>query len=174
MLQPVYEGDGRITVQGVASSAREQAAALDVMRAQLPGLTILEGRIVHAPDVSRELSDRLAGAGLSGVGLSWQPHRLEVNASGLATGQLPALRDLLDEFNARYFDVAALSQAVSVAESDTVPFVIRSVVGGPQPFIVLKDGSKLLEGGVHLGYRLRAVEPDRLVFDGPRPAVIMR
>ena len=58
--------------------------------------------------------------------------------------------------------------------ADSVPFGIRLVVSGPQPFIVLDNGNKLLVGGTYMRYRLIAVEPTRLVFDGPRPAIVLR
>ncbi|WZB66636.1 hypothetical protein WJ971_00645 [Achromobacter xylosoxidans] len=55
-----------------------------------------------------------------------------------------------------------------------MPFVIRSVVGGAQPFVVLEDGSKLLVGGVYRKYRLVAVENTRIIFEGPRTAIVTR
>jgi type III secretion protein D len=55
-----------------------------------------------------------------------------------------------------------------------VPFGILSVVSGKTPFIVLEDGSKLLVGGTYRHYRLIGIEERRLIFDGPRPAIILR
>ena len=67
-----------------------------------------------------------------------------------------------------------MAAASASPAADSVPFVIRSVVGGPQPFIVLEDGSKLLVGGVYRKYRLVAVENTRIIFEGPRSAIVTR
>ena len=42
------------------------------------------------------------------------------------------------------------------------------------PYVVLGDGAKLQPGGRRDGWRLVAVESDRLVFDGPRALVVLR
>ncbi|MNT78230.1 hypothetical protein D3C72_2174450 [compost metagenome] len=80
----------------------------------------------------------------------------------------------MDDFNKHYLGVARIAAASAATPSDSVPFVIRSVVGGPQPFIVLEDGSKLLVGGVYRKYRLITVENTRIIFEGPRNAIVTR
>ena len=60
------------------------------------------------------------------------------------------------------------------ASAAPLPFRIRGVVGGAVPYVVLGDGSKLQPGGRRDGWRLVAVESDRLVFDGPRSLVVLR
>ena len=173
---PRYDGDGRMTLLGVAASARERASALDAVRAQLPGMTIMGHQIALAADVADALAARLSDSGLSGVTLSWRDKRLEATPPlDFDDEGMARLTELLASFNADHADVAALARELAERPvADRVPFVIRSVVGGPQPFIVLADGSKLLVGGVHAQYRLTAIESDRLVFEGPRPAVVLR
>lgn len=173
---PRYDGDGRMTILGIAASARERASALDAVRAQLPGMTVLGNDIALAPDVADALSARLAEAGLSGIALTWKTDRLEAGAGGLDDDQLSRLQAVVKSFNATHLDVAALAQPAAADRqfADSVPFGIRSVVGGPQPYVVLEDGSKLLVGGTHKQYRLTAVEPKRLIFEGPRPAIVLR
>ena len=87
-----------------------------------------------------------------------------------------ALRTVVDQFNTTHFGVAMLGKPslTDMPFADSVPFGIRLVVSGPQPFIVLDNGNKLLVGGTYMRYRLIAVEPTRLVFDGPRPAIVLR
>ena len=173
---PRYDGDGRLTILGIASSARERASALDAVRAQLPGMTVLGNDIALAPDVADALSAQLADAGLSGIALTWKADRLEAGASGLDDEQLSRLQTVVARFNATHLDVVALARPAAADRpfADSVPFGIRSVVGGPQPYVVLEDGSKLLVGGTHKQYRLTAVEPKRLIFEGPRPAIVLR
>lgn len=171
---PRYEGDGRLNVVGIASSARERASALDALRAQLPGMTVLGNGIALTQQLSDALSSQLVDAGLSGVTLAWKPDHLEIAAGALDDDQQVRLQDVLNEFNQAHLGVARLAAASASPAADSVPFVIRSVVGGPQPFIVLEDGSKLLVGGVYRKYRLVAVENTRIIFEGPRSAIVTR
>ncbi|MFJ1301986.1 type III secretion system inner membrane ring subunit SctD [Pseudomonadota bacterium AL_CKDN230030165-1A_HGKHYDSX7] len=171
---PRYDGDGRLTVQGIAGSARERASALDAVRAQLPGMTVLGNDIRLAPDVAQAFSKELVDAGLSGVGLAWQGDRLEAAAAGLDDDQMAQLQTVMARFNTTHLGVVALAGPGERQFADSVPFDIRSVVGGPQPFIVLGDGSKLLVGGTYRQYRLAAIEPKRIIFEGPRPAIVVR
>ena len=172
--EPRYEGDGRLIVAGIASSARERASALDALRAQLPGMTVLGNDIALTQQVSDTLSSRLVDAGLSGVTLTWKPDHLEIAAGALDDDQQARLQETLDDFNKSHLGVARLAAASATAAADSVPFVIRSVVGGAQPFVVLEDGSKLLVGGVYRKYRLVAVENTRIIFEGPRTAIVTR
>jgi len=172
--QPRYDGDGRMTITGIAGSARERASALDAVRAQLPGMTVLGNDIQLAPDVAQAFSQALVDAGLSGIGLAWQGDRLEAAAAGLDDDQMALLQTVMAQFNTRHLGVVALAGPGERQFADSVPFDIRSVVGGPQPFIVLGDGNKLLVGGTYQRYRLVAIEPKRLIFEGPRPAIVVR
>ncbi len=172
--EPRYEGDGRLNVAGIASSARERASALDALRAQLPGMTVLGNDIALTQQLSDTLSSQLVDAGLSGVTLAWKPDHLEIAPGALDDDQQTRLQELVDDFNKSHLGVAKLAAASTAPAADSVPFVIRSVVGGPQPFVVLEDGSKLLVGGVYRKYRLVAVENTRIIFEGPRTAIVTR
>lgn len=172
--EPRYEGDGRLNIAGIASSARERASALDALRAQLPGMTVLGNDIALTQQLSDTLSSQLVDAGLSGVTLAWKPDHLEIAPGALDDDQQSRLQELVDDFNKHYLGVARLAAASAAPAADSVPFVIRSVVGGPQPFVVLEDGSKLLVGGVYRKYRLISVENTRIIFEGPRSAIVTR
>lgn len=172
--EPRYQGDGRLNIVGIASSARERASALDALRAQLPGMTVLGNDIALTQQLSDTLSSQLVDAGLSGVMLAWKPDHLEIAPGALDDDQQTRLQELVDDFNKSHLGVAKLAAASAAPTADSVPFVIRSVVGGSQPFVVLEDGSKLLVGGVYRKYRLVAVENTRIIFEGPRTAIVTR
>ncbi len=172
--EPRYQGDGRLNIAGIASSARERASALDALRAQLPGMTVLGNDIVLTQQVGDTFSSQMVDAGLSGVTLAWKADYLDIAPGALDDDQRQRLQELVDDFNKQYFGVARIAAAGPAAPADSVPFVIRSVVGGPQPFVVLEDGSKLLVGGVYRKYRLVAVENTRIIFEGPRSAIVTR
>jgi type III secretion protein D len=171
---PLYQGNGRMDVVGIASDARERALALDAVREQLPGLTVLGNGIELAQDVSDALAKELSRLGISGARLTWQAGHLEVQPPEMDAAQDSAFDQALDAFNKRYWNVAQAGAVPEATVASNVPFKIRSVVGGPQPFIVLADGTKLLVGGTYKRYQLIAVEDTRLIFDGPRRAIVTR
>lgn len=171
---PLYQGNGRLEIVGVATSARERVSALDAVREQLSGMTVLGSNIELAEELSDRLSKQLVSLGLSGVTLIWKPGHLEILPPELDDLQEKKLDSVIGEFNKRYWNIAQLGDAEPASVADSVPFIIRSVIGGPQPFIVLADGSKILIGGMHKKYRLVAVEDKRLIFDGPRRAIVTR
>ena len=61
-----------------------------------------------------------------------------------------------------------------IVQGPELPFAIRSVVSGPQPYVVLPDGGKILLGGSHHGFRLVSVEPGRVIFEGNDNVVLPR
>jgi type III secretion protein D len=169
-----YQGDGRLNIVGVATNAPERASVMDALRAHLPGLTVMGNDIQLAPQVSDTLAQQLADVGLSGVTLNWEPDHLAVLAPALSDLEQERLIATIEDFNKTYWGIAQLARAELGKPTDSVPFTIRSVIGGPQPFVVLEDGSKLLVGGTYLKYRLVAVEDTRLIFEGPRRAIVTR
>lgn len=171
--EPRYDGDGRMSILGIAADEADRAAALEAVRAQLPGMAVMGNTILLAPAVADALTREFAAADLSGIALTWERHRLQADASRLDDEQMARFETLLADFNRRFFDVAAPLDADRPA-AGTVPFGILSVVGGETPFIVLEDGSKLLVGGTYRRYRLTGIEEKRLTFDGPRPAIVLR
>lgn len=170
---PRYDGDGRLTILGIADSADGRAAALDALRGQLPGMTVLGNDIYLSDAVTTTLATELSNAGLSGAALTWKDNMLQVSTEALDDIQMAEIQSVVDQFNSRYFGVAKLA-TTGRQVADTVPFRIRSVVSGPLPFIVLEDGSKLLVGGTYRRYRLTAIEDKRLLFEGPRSAIVLR
>ena len=171
--EPRYDGEGRLSILGIAPDDAVRTEAIEAVRAQLPGMVVMGNTIQLAPAVAGALTRELAAAGLSGVALTWERHRLDVDASRLDDAQMIQFEHILADFNRRFFDVAAQPDTERAA-ADSVPFGILSVVSGKTPFIVLEDGSKLLVGGTYRRYRLTGIEDKRLTFEGPRPAIVLR
>lgn len=177
--------DGSLAVSGVASDAAQRERALAMLRSQLPDITVDGMRIVLAQQVSDALYAQLENAGLIQVKLMWQTDRLEASTDGLTPVQQARLREMIERFNPRFMNivalppmppqtVAAVAAAASPPVATTVPFRIQSVIGGPQPFLVLGDGSKLVPGGTYKRYRLASIEAGRIVFDQPHAVVMAR
>jgi len=177
--------DGSLAVRGVASDAAQRQRALNMLSSQLPGVQVDGMRVVLAQQVSDELYGMLENAGLTQVKLMWQTDRLEASTTGLTPAQQLRLREMIDRFNPRFMNIVALpalppeqiaqvKAAAAPPVATTVPFRIQSVIGGPQPFLVLGDGTKLVPGGTYRRYRLASIESNRIVFDQPHAAVVPR
>jgi len=178
--------DGSLAVSGVASDAAQRERALTMLRSQLPDITVDGMRIVLAQQVSDALYAQLENAGMTQVKLMWQTDRLEASTDGLTPVQQARLREMIERFNPRFMNIVALPPmppqtvaAVAAAAAPppvatTVPFRIQSVIGGPQPFLVLGDGSKLVPGGTYKRYRLASIDASRIVFDQPHAVVVAR
>jgi len=171
---PLYQGNGRLEIVGVASTARERASALDAVRAQLPGMTVFGNTIELSQDVGASLAEKITSLGIAGVTLTWFPGHLTVQPPDLSDAQAELLEKTIIEFNQHYWNIAQLGVEPTPTTADTVPFEIRSIMSGPQPFIVLADGSKLLIGGTYKRYQLIAIEDSRIIFDGPHRAIVSR
>src|SRR6185437_1707892 len=87
-----YDGNGRLTVQGIAPDAQERGAAITALNTQLPGITILGNDIMLAPDVLDDLAGRITAAGIASVGLTWKDNQLQASTSALTDDQVDALR----------------------------------------------------------------------------------
>jgi type III secretion protein D len=181
------DAEGNLAVRGVASDAAQRQRAINMLSSQLPGIKVDGMRIVLAQQVSDELYAMLENAGLTQVKLMWQTDRLEASTAGLTPAQQARLREMIDRFNPRFMNIVALPtvtpEEVAVAKAaavapppvaSTVPFRIQSVIGGPQPFLVLGDGTKLVPGGTYRRYRLASIEAGRIVFDQPHATVVPR
>jgi type III secretion protein D len=179
------DANGSLAVRGVASDAAQRQRALNMLSSQLPGIQVDGMRVVLAQQVSDELYGMLENAGLTQVKLMWQTDRLEASTAGLTPAQQARLREMIDRFNPRFMNIVSMPpvapEAIAVAKAaavapvaTTVPFRIQSVIGGPQPFLVLGDGTKLVPGGTYRRYRLASIESNRIVFDQPHAAVVPR
>lgn len=173
-----YQGDGVLAIQGIAPDAEQRARAGDVLRAALPGVRMDLGAVMLAEEVSQRLAAAAAQAGLPEPRAQWNGARLEISPPD-DPDQARRLARLIEEFNPQHLRVAALLPAAPVAAprraiATTVPFTIRSIMGGAQPFVVLGDGTKLVPGGTYRQYRLVSIENGKVTFDGPTYAVVSR
>lgn len=166
--------DGKLALRGIANSPAEGNAALEALRSQVPGMTVADVDIRLAADVSSAFAALLREAQMDRVSLDWQGDRLAVVPGRLGMQQRQKLLGLAEAFNAEHLGVVQVILPPANAVADTVPFGIRSVIGGEQAYLVLSDGTKLLPGGVYRDYRLVSIEADRIVFDGEQRASVPR
>jgi len=166
--------DGQLVLKGIAGSQAEGNAALDALRSQAPGMTVAHVDIRLASDVSDAFATLLREAQMPEMSLDWQGDRLAAVPGRLGIQQRKKLLSLAEAFNAEHLGVVDVVLPAVVEVADSVPFGIRSVVGGEQAYLVLSDGTKLLPGGLYRDYRLVSIETDRIVFDGEQRASVRR
>lgn len=173
-----YQGDGVVAIQGIAPDAEQRARVGDMLRVALPGVRLDLGAVLLADEVSQRLAAAAAQAGLPEPQAKWNGSRLEI-APPDDPEQARHLASVIEDFNLTHFKVAALLPAMPAAAprraiATTVPFTIRSVMGGAQPFVVLGDGTKIVPGGTYRQYRLVSIDNGKVTFDGPTYAVVSR
>jgi type III secretion protein D len=176
-------GAGKVQVRGVVLTPEAQQQTLAQLRARAPqGIEITDGLRVaslQGPEVRRWLGTQ----GLTATEARWDGEQL-VLAVGVNPAQRGQLERLLAAAQTPLSDVPfvlqmhllkepAAARRLSFAEAG-LPFGVRSVVGGATPYVVLADGAKLQPGGVRGGWRLAAIAPDHLVFDGPKRLEVSR
>lgn len=178
-------GAGRIRVTGTLQTTDEQNQALAQLRSRVPaGIDIIDGLRV-AQNQGPAVQEWLRKAGFEGAETRWDTEASQLVVEvDIATTQRPALENLLARpghplaglpFRLRVRESARPDPAAPVhASAAPLPFRIRGVVGGAAPYVVLGDGTKLQPGGQRAGWRLVQIEPERLLFDGPRRMVLLR
>jgi type III secretion protein D len=168
-------GKGRFQVRAIATgsdSRMAMIAALNKASAGPAGIVVEETDILLASEVGEAFQVRLKHAGLPPVVLTWKKRALQVQPEGLTDEQASRLRSLVDAFNKDQLDV--LQMPSPDRGVPTLPFGVRSVIGGQQPWLLLEDGTKLLVGGTHCNYRLVAIEDKQIVFDANGTITIPR
>lgn len=181
-------GEGRVRAVGLVTAQAERDRVLASVRARVPpGIEIVDGLRV-ASDQGGAVQEWLRTAGFAGAEARWDGEQMVIGLD-IGSQERARLENLLARPSTPLSGIPfvlrarEVSRAVAVAEAPRppvhasaapLPFRILSVVGGAVPYVVLGDGSKLQPGGRRAGWRLVAVEPDRLVFDGPRPLVVLR
>lgn len=182
-LQFALEGGGKVQVNGVVASPEVRAQVLVQLRAHAPeGIDIGDGLRVAALQ-GPAVKQWLAAQGLTVTQTEWDGEQLvlgvEVNAAQrrrleqlLAAPRTP-LSGVPFVLQAHAAPAPAEVRSLDIADAG-LPFRIRSVVGGPAPYVVLANGAKLQPGAGHAGWRLAAIAPDHLVFDGPKRLQVKR
>ena len=180
-------GPGSVQVQGVVTDSAMQTQVLAQVRARAPeGLEVIDGLHVasqQGPAVQRWL----AAQGLPDAETRWDGEQLVLGMQvspaqrmqlerALAAAQTP-LTDVPFTLQTRVVQAGAPAVVAGRrlnADDAGLPFRIRSVVSGAAPYVMLADGGKLQLGATQSGWRLVAIAPDHMVFDGPKRLEVNR
>lgn len=165
--------DGTIHVEGVASDHDGISGISQRVAQRYPDVPVLTGAVVTPSELVLQLTEALGKVvPADGVQMAWRQGYLEVDVDALDLQVQQAVQSLAAEFNRQYWGRVTLTGLI--VQGPELPFAIRSVVSGPQPYVVLPDGGKILLGGSHHGFRLVSVEPGRVIFEGNDNVVLPR
>jgi type III secretion protein D len=165
-----YLDNGLFQVRAIAASPTVRDAMLAAL--DRAGVTAGERDIMLADEVKSRFQADAARAALPPIDLAWAGRKLRIHAPRLDEAQGKRLFDLVASTNERLMQVLLPPTFESVPR--TLPFRVRTIVGGAQPWLLLDDGTKLLPGGTHDNYRLVAIEDKRVVFENSGTVVVPR
>ncbi|MNZ98718.1 hypothetical protein D3C78_1180160 [compost metagenome] len=182
-LQFALMGSGKVQAKGMVATPSAQQLLLAQLRERAPeGIEIIDGLSVASLQ-GPAVKSWLEAQGLATTRVEWDGEQLVLGVDVRARQReqlerlLAAARTPLSGvpflLQVRNIQGEAVSKRAQAGDAG-LPFRIRSVVSGAAPYVVLADGAKLQPGGGHAGWRLVAVEPDHVVFDGPKRLEINR
>lgn len=167
------DGTGQLTGVSTNQDAADKAALL--LREDVPGLRTLENRVVTLETMQTDIAAALATAGSQTPAVTLKLDGSQIIASGSLDGAgLAAWRKLKPGIatqlggTSRLTDHVKPAAAVAASRRRIQNLPIMALVGGPMPFIILDDGTKVQEGGQFgEGYTLVAVGPRALTIREP-------
>ncbi|WP_153075625.1 hypothetical protein [Paraburkholderia bonniea] len=169
-----------IKLSGAAISAQQVDLVLGRLRHALPDYYVTTGQIDYPADIVRRTRADLAAAGLRQAEVQWDGQRIVVSGdfSAEQENSLDGALHVLDErYRSRIPFTAHIAHAgadAATASDNSLPFTIRSVIGGTNPYLMISDGTIVSPGGSYRGWHLKAIEADRILFDSPRLLMVQR
>jgi len=149
---------------GARSEAVADAAALVAIR-RVPGLHQLESEVLLPDALLARLKDEITAAGLNRR-IAFTREVPEVVLSGKLVGDdLARWQALHQKFRADWGEALPIQANVD-GTPPVLPFVVQAVVGGPSPYLVTEDGTRVIRGGRIAGRTLTAIQNGELVFEG--------
>lgn len=158
-------GSGVLKLVGAArGEALADGAALTAIR-RVPGLHQLEAEVLMPEDLLVRLKEELTTAGLNRR-VTFAREFPEVVLTGKLVGDdLARWQALYDKFRSAFGDTLPIRANVD-GTPPVLPFVVQAVVGGPSPYLVTEDGTRVIRGGRIAGRTLTAIQDGELVFEG--------
>lgn len=161
---PASVGGTLKLVGGARNDAVADAAALTAIR-RVPGLHQLESEVLLPEALLARLKDEITTAGLNRR-ITFTREIPEVVLNGKLVGdELARWQALYQKFRADWGDALPLQANVD-GTPPVLPFVVQAVVGGPSPYLVTEDGTRVIRGGRIAGRTLTAIQNGELVFEG--------
>lgn len=165
--------DEQIWIKGVVADQKQKETAISKVQHRYAHLDIVTDSLMPASVIRDRFVETLHHADAQiDVSATWAASYLEVDVRPLPDPAQDVVHKVAASFNHEYWGrVRVLGPD---APEPGLPFTIRSVVSGPQPYVVMPDGVKLLKGGRYQGYQLKSIEAGRLVFQGDDEVIVQR
>jgi type III secretion protein D len=164
---------GPFVIRGIAASQATADEADRRWAAAVQGYAPGTARIMLVPEVEAAVHDASSRAGLGEISVAWSEQKVIIDAAKLDQTRRTRLKSLVDTLNETYLNALVVAKAVE-PPPPAVPFPIHSVISGDSPWLMLKDGTKVVIGGTYGGYRLTAIEDGSITLEGPHRTVIPR
>ncbi len=173
-FEAVGAGKLRLTVAAPSVDAADQLAV--ALREELGSSRTLETQVLTPDKLVPALQDLAERGGLAGkVRISQagraSPHLVASGTIGKA--DLPAWDRVVEEFR-RQFGPLVRVQASFGRVPGSLPFEVRSVVGGATPHVITAAGERVFAGGLVAGYRLVEIRDAEVVFQGDERIMLPR
>lgn len=193
IVKPDFEllGSGKVKVKGLVSDVPARDKALQTLRAGVPSNLEMEDGLRVAASQGPVLQQWLRAAGFPGASAQWNDGVMQLTLP-LEPQERPRLENLLARRDVPLTDIpftlnvqyrvpsesktartAPAPELIHISKAP-LPFRVTSVIGGVNPYVILADGGKLQPGGQRNGWRLDAVDTDRVTFSGPKTLVLAR
>lgn len=170
-------GPGRLKVSGLVTTEAERHAVMAAVRGQVSDDLDVESDLRMArAHLLADIAEAFTVDGFSDALVRWTGGTYAVTLS-VPTDERRRFEAGLPDLIKRFPGVPLLIKPKFVSVTPVrspPPFPISGVIGGHVPYVVLPDGSKLLPGGRHKGWRLHSIEAQVLIFDFPRRLVVAR
>lgn len=168
-LRLVDLGGGRFRLEGAVPDDAQAQGVVSRLREQFGEARGIESALLTPQGQGARLLSQLRADGYAAQG-RWQDGKLQIEVP-LAPAELPRWEAALARAAQRH--PVPLSATVTLAAANaapgsgavSLPFRIQSIVSGTTAFVVLEDGTRLLEGGSAQGWQLVSVELRRVVFE---------
>ena len=167
-------GAGRIRVEGRVRDPATREQLQGELQRGFPMVSGFDWQLSTDEELAQRLLEELQGLRLGEVQGRWADGRLSVEAR-IASDRVARWERGLANAVARHpVPLEATLLPPPVAARASLPFSVRSIVGGVMPFVTLGDGRKLVLEGEAEGWRLAAIGTTAVVFehrDGARITV---
>lgn len=167
-LRVRYLGDGRFAVAGrVADDGLRREIQSDLKQAFAQAREF-EWHLVTSPEATTSLVEDLRNAGFDDVAGRWDEGAARLSVSldeSRVRAWEVALARLVGTHNLPLRATMTLRQPPRARPGPPQP-ALRSVMGGPLPYVVLVDGRKVIPGGDADGWTLVEIQARAVVFEG--------
>lgn len=168
-LKARYLGNGRFRVDGRVADAAERRALLARLAEAAPDARGFESALLTEAESATAMLDDLRALGIDQVAGSWSDGVLQLKVR-LEASEVPrwerALMAAATRHNVPFRAILDLPPP-RLAKLEPLPPApaVRSIVGGPQPYVMLADGNKLMVDGRTEHWRLVHIAAREVVFE---------